>query len=91
MHSSSSLDENILKELIPWREQYQNKSQQSIAVTDVTLDHTNCWYAECVMGDTVADSYRNSYRKTNNNTTSAIAFAQAGGIRATVRKGREYE
>lgn len=82
------LDEQILKELIPWREQYQNKKDEQISVTNIILDNTNCWYDECVMGNVLTDAFMHSYRTITNNNGTAIAFAQGGGIRATIQKGR---
>ena len=79
-----------MRELNPWREKYENKSQEPIAETSITLDNSNCTYAECIMGNVVADSFLNSYRSMNNDTRTSIALVQSGGIRVTLPKGREY-
>lgn len=68
---------------------YESISQRSIATTDITLDRNNCSFGECVMGNVVADSFLNSYRRVNNDTATAIALVQSGGIRVTLPKGRE--
>ncbi|XP_031637435.1 apyrase-like [Contarinia nasturtii] len=80
-------DEQILNELIPWREKYQNKKEEPIAETSIVLNYTSCWYDECLMGDFLTDAYLHSYRKTTNDSGTAVAFAQGGGIRATIQKG----
>lgn len=81
-------DEEILRELIPWREQFQSISDETVATTDITLDHSNCLYAECLMGNVLTDAFLTSYRRMTNDTRPAIAFAQSGGIRVTLPKGR---
>lgn len=78
-----------MRELNPWREKYGNKSQESIAETSITLDDSNCTYAECLIGNVVADSYLSSYRSMSNDTRTSIALVQSGGIRITLQKGRE--
>lgn len=83
-----SLDEEILRELAPWREQFQYISDQIVATTDITLDHRNCLYAECLMGNIVTDAFLTSYRRMTNDTKPAIALVQSGGIRVTLPSGR---
>lgn len=80
----------MMKELNPWREKYENKSQEIIAETSITLDRSNCTYAECVIGNVVADSYLSSYRRISSDTRSSIALVQSGAIRVTLPKRREY-
>lgn len=84
------IDEEIVSELNPWREKYDSISQETIATTDITLDHKNCSYAECIMGDVIADAYLSSYRNLTNDSGTAIALVQSGGIRITLPKGCEY-
>ncbi|XP_055326816.1 apyrase-like isoform X2 [Sitodiplosis mosellana] len=80
-------DEEIVRELNPWKEKYENITQQPIATTYVTLDNSNCLYAECIMGNVVADAFLSSYRSMSNDTKTAIALVQSGAIRTTLVEG----
>lgn len=96
------LDEEILNELLPWKENYDKVSHQKIIDLNFTLDSSDCYTSECVMGDFLADvfleSSHNKYKSKRNEIVKAvvtrkvsIAFVQAGGIRTTLPKGCKFK
>lgn len=87
---SHLLDKHILDELKPWKELFQNVTSEVVGFTDIFFDQSNCQYMECVMGDVIADAFIHSYRMKTNDTNSAIAFIQAGGVRNSLPIGRTY-
>lgn len=82
-------DEHILEMLQPWKEQFQNVSQEVIGSSGIFLDNSNCLYSECLMGNVIADAFLRSYRVNTNDTKPAVAFIQSGGIRTAIPKGRK--
>lgn len=76
--------------LAPWKKQFNDISQQIIGSTNVVLDQSNCKYAECIMGDFVTDAFFDFFRRNINDTKPSVAFIQAGGIRASLPKGRTF-
>lgn len=86
----SFLDAVISNEINLWRQQFAEISQQVITISEIILDADKRKYAECPMCDVVADAFLDSYHKMNVVKITAIAFVQAGAIRVTLPKGREY-
>lgn len=82
-----------MRELEPWKKEFHAISRQVISVTDVALDSSNCKFAECTMGDVIADAFLNSYRANKNENEDdneiSVAFVQAGSVRASLPEGRK--
>lgn len=91
-------DETILNELLPWKEKYDTVSHRKIIDLNFTLDSSDCYTSECIMGDFLSDVFLKSsldkYESTRNDILKefvtpkvSISFVQAGGIRTTLPKG----
>ncbi|XP_030758221.1 apyrase-like [Sitophilus oryzae] len=83
-------DENITKELAPWKELVDSQGSVVLGSTHVTLSKTGCYFSECSLGNFVTDAYIFAYVDTVQNeawTGAAIGITNAGGLRDTIGIG----
>lgn len=84
-----------MMELEPWRQIVDQSGNTVVGTLRVPLVKTHCNYAECNLGNFFADSYVHHYATakpspTGTWTPASIAIISAGGMRATLSKGRKY-
>ncbi|XP_309695.3 apyrase [Anopheles gambiae] len=84
MNNSVKQDEEVLRELEPWRAEVKRLGTQVIGTTEVFLDRESCRWCECTLGDLIADAYADQY---TNSTVQPVAFVQAGNFRNPIEKG----
>ncbi|VEN61869.1 unnamed protein product [Callosobruchus maculatus] len=83
-------DENINKELLPWKTLVDAQGQKVIGSTLVSLDQTACQRKECTLGNFITDAMVFGYTKHSDNsswTYASIAIIHAGGMRAGIEIG----
>lgn len=88
-------DPDIIKELKPWREIVGEQGNKVVGTLRVPLLKSRCNYAECNLGNVIADSYVHHYATTapiseTNWTPASIALIGVGGLRTTLSKGRKF-
>ncbi|XP_053668101.1 apyrase-like [Anopheles marshallii] len=84
MNHSVQQDEDILRELKPWREAVKRLGTKVIGQSEVFLDRESCRWCECTLGDLIADAFADKY---TNGTFRAVAIIQAGNFRNPIKKG----
>uniref|UniRef100_A0A182JW73 Apyrase n=1 Tax=Anopheles christyi TaxID=43041 RepID=A0A182JW73_9DIPT len=84
MNNSVKQDEEVLRELEPWRAEVKRLGTQVIGTSDVLLDRESCRWCECTLGDLIADAYADQY---TNSTVQPVAIVQAGNFRNPIEKG----
>lgn len=82
------LDPEILTEIQPWKEKYAAISETVIGYSPDFLSFTDCFSAECALGNFLADAFLQNGH-VNGSGIDTISFMQAGGIRAPLPKGCE--
>ncbi|RZC39648.1 uncharacterized protein BDFB_009824 [Asbolus verrucosus] len=83
-------DEEINKELQPWKDVIDELGNRVIGKTLVTLDQTMCRYSECLLGNFVADAMVYSYTSLAEGsswTYASLAVYNTGGLRTTIESG----
>uniref|UniRef100_A0A182RKD6 Apyrase n=1 Tax=Anopheles funestus TaxID=62324 RepID=A0A182RKD6_ANOFN len=84
MNNTVEQDEDIVRELKPWREEVERLGTQVIGQSDVFLDRESCRWCECTLGDVATDAFADKY---SNGTFRAVAIIQAGNFRNPIKKG----
>uniref|UniRef100_A0A2A4K740 Protein 5NUC n=1 Tax=Heliothis virescens TaxID=7102 RepID=A0A2A4K740_HELVI len=80
-------DEDVLKIVNKYRQNIHNVTETVLGHTSVILDSDRCQYAECNLGNMIADAmvYRYASDHTGEHWTDApIAFLAGGGIRTSI-------
>lgn len=65
MNNSVKQDEEVLRELEPWRAEVKRLGTQVIGTTEVFLDRESCRWCECTLGDLIADAYADQVSEMN--------------------------
>lgn len=86
------LDEEVLKELQPWKEKIDKEGSRKIGYTRIPLLRSGCNSHECNIGNVFADAFVNYYATKlptpeGHWTSAAIALVPVGGIRTALSKG----
>lgn len=84
MSNAVEQDKEVLKALLPWRNEVKRLGTQNIGTSDVFLDRESCRWCECTLGDVIADAFADKYKS---NTVKPIAIIQAGNFRNPIQKG----
>ena len=87
-------DEEVEKELIPWKQDVDAQGKRVIGNSKVDLQKGPCSSGECNLGNFITDGFVAEYARTaaldkSSWTHSAIAMTNVGGIRADLLKGGE--
>ncbi|KAJ8919181.1 hypothetical protein NQ315_012168 [Exocentrus adspersus] len=90
LDSNLPQDDQINKELLPWKELVDAEGGAVVGSTLVTLDMSKCKYAECTFGNLIADAM--VYSWTNKAEEGAWTYASMsavspGGIRTNIPIG----
>ncbi|KAK5632835.1 hypothetical protein RRF57_008549 [Xylaria bambusicola] len=83
--NTTKLDEELQAEIKEWRGPFEKFAAEEIGETNIVLDQTTCQKIECTLGDLISDAML-QYRL-NSGSSAVFAFANAGGIRATMDQG----
>ncbi|XP_066597557.1 apyrase-like isoform X2 [Prorops nasuta] len=89
MDSSIEQDPEIVKELIPWKQEVDQMAKKVLGQTRVHLDNS-CRVAECNLGNLITDAMVDSYVEQAENETfwtyAAVSCQNVGGIRTDIAK-----
>lgn len=85
-------DEEVMKELQPWKEKIDREGSRPVGYTRIPLLRSGCNSRECNIGNVFADAFVNYYATKmpcpeGQWTASSIALVPAGGIRTSLTKG----
>ncbi|KAK7952922.1 5'-nucleotidase domain-containing protein [Apiospora saccharicola] len=83
--NATKQDEGLQKQVDEWRKPFDAFGAEVVGTTNVELDQTKCQKEECYLGDFVCDAML-QYRQ-DGGSDAALAFTNAGGIRATIDAG----
>ncbi|KAK7959018.1 5'-nucleotidase [Apiospora aurea] len=83
--NATKQDEGLQKQVDEWRKPFDAFAAEEVGTTKVELDQTKCQKEECYLGDFVCDAML-QYRL-DTGSSAALAFTNAGGIRATIDAG----
>ncbi|KAK6857819.1 hypothetical protein PG995_005518 [Apiospora arundinis] len=83
--NTTKQDEGLQKQVDEWRKPFDAFGAEEVGNTKVELDQTKCQKEECYLGDFVCDAML-QYR-VDGGSNAALAFTNAGGIRATIDAG----
>ncbi|XP_050080426.1 apyrase-like [Anopheles maculipalpis] len=84
MNNSVKQDDDVLRALVPWRNEVKRLGSQEIGQSEVFLDRESCRWCECTLGDLIADAFADNY---TTNAVKPIAIIQAGNFRNPIPKG----
>ncbi|XP_035893390.1 apyrase-like [Anopheles stephensi] len=84
MNHAVQQDPEVLKALVPWRNEVKRLGTQEIGKTEVFLDRESCRWCECTLGDLIADAFADNYTST---TVKPVAIIQAGNFRNPIQIG----
>ena len=94
LDNSVEPDEDIVTELQPWKAIVDEVGQRDVGVIKTTLDERDCEYAECNIGNFIADAFVDyfinhpDYQSDDDSWTyGTIATIHAGGIRTSLKPG----
>ena len=100
LDNSVEPDADIIRELQPWKAKVDEVGQRDVGTVNETLDWTDCEFAECNIGNFIADAYAdyflsNSGQRRQKRTVlrkpssiNTIAAMHAGGIRTDLSAGK---
>uniref|UniRef100_A0A182QEC4 Apyrase n=1 Tax=Anopheles farauti TaxID=69004 RepID=A0A182QEC4_9DIPT len=84
MNNTVKQDPDVLRELVPWREEVRRLGSQEIGTSEVFLDRESCRWCECTLGDLITDAFADKY---TTSTVKPVAIIQAGNFRNPIDKG----
>lgn len=93
LDNSIEEDPEIVREMIPWKEQVDRVALRDIGLVKTTLDRSECAFRECNFGNFVTDAFVDyfvshpDYQEDDAWTYGAISLTNAGGIRTTLIPG----
>ncbi|KAK8118057.1 uncharacterized protein PG998_006338 [Apiospora kogelbergensis] len=83
--NATKQDAGLQRQVDEWRKPFDAFAAEEVGSTNVELDQTKCQKEECYLGDFVCDAML-QYR-VDGGSDAALAFTNAGGIRATIDAG----
>ncbi|KAK7998908.1 5'-nucleotidase [Apiospora marii] len=83
--NATQQDEGLQRQVDEWRKPFDAFAAEVVGTTNVELDQTKCQKEECYLGDLICDAML-QYRR-DGGSDAAFAFANAGGVRATIDAG----
>ncbi|KAI8656928.1 hypothetical protein NCS56_01298400 [Fusarium sp. Ph1] len=89
MDNKTDVDEALQKKVEAWRGPFEEFAAEKVGNTKAELDQTQCQKGDCLLGQVMADAmleYRLNQSRTEDDKP-ALAFVNAGGVRATIDKG----
>ncbi|KAI0903212.1 Metallo-dependent phosphatase [Ustulina deusta] len=83
--NTTKQDEGLQAQIEAWRGPFEEFAAEEIGESKIVLDQTTCQEQECALGDLISDAML-QYRLASG-SPAVFAFANAGGIRATIDEG----
>lgn len=80
-------NEEIEKELIPWREEVARLGARVIGRAETSLMNDGCRHGECALGSFIADAFLNETQRAFPETHVFLSILQAAGIRSSLVEG----
>lgn len=90
MDNKTEMDEELQKKIETWRVPFEAFAAEKVGSTKAELDQTRCQKGDCLLGQVMADAmleYRLNQSRSSEDDKPALAFVNAGGVRATIDKG----
>uniref|UniRef100_A0A182PGQ4 Apyrase n=1 Tax=Anopheles epiroticus TaxID=199890 RepID=A0A182PGQ4_9DIPT len=94
LDTSVPQDEEVVRQLVPWREQVNVQANRQIGYSAVMLTKPDCTRGECNFGNFITDGYIDYFAtegqkhpKPNQWTEVSIAFNTGGGMRTSLFAG----
>ncbi|KAJ4263014.1 hypothetical protein NW762_006627 [Fusarium torreyae] len=87
--NKTEMDKDLQKKIEAWRGPFEEFAAEKVGYTKAELDQSKCQKGDCLLGQVMADAmleYRLNQSRSDDDK-AALAFINAGGVRATIDEG----